>query len=500
MPFFMLDSRALRVEPNGAKGAGTLSPGQEVEVLEESQGWSKIKRKALTGWVLSSVIGPKPPFPPNPNIDKQEFYRQCWLEGLAAEVAPHYLAAVAMLRSEIKGDSLDDKQFGPYRFMMSEWDAVRNIASFNLTDLRADDINEWEYQCTVYAAMTARDIDALTKGLGRPPSAHELYLAHLIGATAAIASVQPPDEAIDQNLTSAKDSELPEGGLTRPQIMARYTSFLQNPGPPLESVKSGEALDRVAKALQAALGATKDDILAAGTDIIGSTPGFGTIDDAETPGTGGQTGGPVSIPGGTPGAPASGAGGPLGELIASKESGKMGYGAFNRGGAGDAFGKTMNFPKMPLANIVALQSRPRRDPERLFAVGRYQMIPSTMKDAIARLSVNTSQNFDAKLQEFLFRNYLIDVKRPLIKKFITAASPGNTDLFKAQVALALEFASVARPDTGLSHYGGSGHNRALISAAQTSLALTAEHAAYAANRSAGMTPDQAWTALSPGAA
>jgi hypothetical protein len=283
--------------------------------------------------------------------------------------------------------------------------------------------------------------------------------------------------------------------------MSRYSTYLQDQGPPLVAVKSSVALQRIGKDLQTALDAVRADMITAGTDVLGSTPGLGDmIDKADDPPAAPSPGGPVGpIPGGNPGAPASGVGGPLGELIASKESGKAGYGAFNRGGAGDSAGKTMNFPQMQISQVMALQALSKSNPNRLFAVGRYQMIPGTMKDGVAKLSINTSLNLDAKMQEFLFRNYLLSRKRPLIKAFVTASNPTTTDLSKAQMALALEFASVGEPGTGLSHYGGTGHNRALISPAQTAAALNAEHQAYKANLAAGMGPDQAWTALAPGA-
>jgi hypothetical protein len=152
----------------------------------------------------------------------------------------------------------------------------------------------------------------------------------------------------------------------------------------------------------------------------------------------------------------------------------------------------MNFSVMTLAAIRSLQAKPRSDPNRLFAVGKYQIIPSTMRDAITRLGLSVDRMLTNDLQETLFRDYLIAIKRPQVKSFITG---GGSTLGDAQLALALEFASFADPHTGRSHYGGSGGNRSSVTIAQAAVALKAEQTAYQ-SLVAGMTPDKAWNALS----
>jgi hypothetical protein len=187
---------------------------------------------------------------------------------------------------------------------------------------------------------------------------------------------------------------------------------------------------------------------------------------------------------------ALGAGGPLGQLIARGEGD---YGTFNRGNAGDSPGKKINFAQMTMRDIMALQSLPPGNGQRLFAVGKYQVIPVTMRGAVAALGIGADEKFGPPLQEKVFRNYLIASKRPKVKAFITGQS---NDLFAAQLALALEFASVADPNTGRSHYGGSGGNRSSIKIAETATALNAERAAYQAKIAAGTSPNDAWNALS----
>jgi hypothetical protein len=148
---------------------------------------------------------------------------------------------------------------------------------------------------------------------------------------------------------------------------------------------------------------------------------------------------------------------------------------------------------MTLAQVRAQQALPRGNANSLFAVGKYQIIPSTMKDAIAKLGLDPNRMLTPDLQEFLFRNYLVGIKRPQVKSFITGA---GTTLKAAQLALALEFASVADPNTGKSHYGGSSGNRASITTTQTAMALNAEQAKFQQNVASGMSSSNAWTTLS----
>jgi hypothetical protein len=180
-------------------------------------------------------------------------------------------------------------------------------------------------------------------------------------------------------------------------------------------------------------------------------------------------------------------GGALGDLIGSVEAGKAGYDAFNRGSA-DSSG-AMNLSRLSIGEILSRQSLPKDDPQRLFAVGKYQLIPSTLRDAVQKLALDQSTRFTARTQENLFRNYLIAIKRPKVKDYIVGKAD---DIATAQVALAMEFASIARPDTGKSHYGGSNANLARITAEQTAKALQEERNAYQASQ------EKAWNHLSRG--
>ncbi|MGO4778816.1 hypothetical protein AB4084_25455, partial [Lysobacter sp. 2RAB21] len=144
------------------------------------------------------------------------------------------------------------------------------------------------------------------------------------------------------------------------------------------------------------------------------------------------------------------------------ERGEGGYGSYNRGRAGDANGRTIDFSQMTLGELQRRQHLPAGNPDRLFAVGKYQIIPGTMDLAVASLRLDPNQRVTPELQERIFSDYLISRKQPGIRDYITG-QPGAS-LHRAQDQLAGEWASVADPDTGRSRYGGVGGNAASISA------------------------------------
>lgn len=491
MPF-MTTTRTLREEPNGDETVSRFSRGFEVTILQESEGWVQVQRGAISGWVPKDAVGDTSPLAPDTSVDNAAFFRQCWLDGLSYAVFPHYLAGVAKLRSGIRNDALNE-QTGVFRLLKSEWDAVRQDASLGLTDFAASDISDWGYQTTAFAAMTAREFEAAKAALGRPPSAHELYLAQLMGSKAVGSAIANLKATTKDDLNTVKqDIDLPIGGLTRDQILARYAKYLLDAGSPPTPSTGKDALDRIAADLQNALDAVKDAIVAAGNDVLGVTPDAAElVGDVKQPGVKPAPAGAVNNPPVGPGpAGKPGAGGHLGQLIARGEGD---YSTFNRGNAGDSARQKIDFSQMTIQDIMAHQALPPGNGQRLFAVGKYQVIPVTMRGAVASLGIAMNQTFGPTLQEQVFRNYLIADKRPNVKKYIIGQS---NNLLGAQFALALEFASVADPNTGRSHYGGSGGNRASISSAETAKALNDERIQYQENIDEGMSSTDAWNALS----
>lgn len=199
-----------------------------------------------------------------------------------------------------------------------------------------------------------------------------------------------------------------------------------------------------------------------------------------------------------PAAPPSGRYGPtpLSDLIGRGEGG---YGSFNRGRAGDARGATLDFSEMTVGEVMRRQSLPQQHPQYLFAVGKFQMIPGTLRETVDRLDIDPSTRFTPDVQERMFAEYLVSGKRPAVREYITGAG-GPRALGAAQLALAQEFASVADPRTGRGYYDGdSAGNHASISAAQVQQALDRMRESYRANVQRGMAPAEAYAAIGGGA-
>ncbi|MGX2086039.1 XVIPCD domain-containing protein [Xanthomonas axonopodis pv. maculifoliigardeniae] len=190
---------------------------------------------------------------------------------------------------------------------------------------------------------------------------------------------------------------------------------------------------------------------------------------------------------------------PLADLIQRGESGRGNYNSYNRGtyigsdGREHIRGSTgpIDFSSMTVGDVMDAQALPRGDQERLFAVGRYQVIPFTMKDAVNKLDLERSEAFTPEIQDQVFSDYLITHKRSAVRNYITDAS--GSSLNGAQTALAQEWASIADPDTGKSYYdkpGGSNH--ASITNAETENALNAMRQSYRQAIESGVAPEQAW--------
>lgn len=150
--------------------------------------------------------------------------------------------------------------------------------------------------------------------------------------------------------------------------------------------------------------------------------------------------------------------GPLGGLIAKAESGKDGYNAFNRGTANGAIipaGGKLDLTKMSIKEIMAKQALPPGSPDRLFAVGKYQCIPVTLKAACQALNIDINQPFNEQCQDIICQEYLVGKKRPALIAYYR--NPNKNDeklLMDAGKSLAAEFASIEDPYFLGYPYGG----------------------------------------------
>ena len=165
------------------------------------------------------------------------------------------------------------------------------------------------------------------------------------------------------------------------------------------------------------------------------------------------------------------------EVIASGEGG---YNSVNRGTAGDTpggaqsiFGK--NLTDMTVGEIINAQQA-----KKVFAVGKYQIIDTTMLDFVNNSSVDRDDLFNASTQE-KFTDYVINVKRPAVGKYLRGETNDPTE---AGQALAREFASVGLQyaengmPRGSSRYADRGGNRASITPEEIIAALEKDRKAY----------------------
>ena len=147
---------------------------------------------------------------------------------------------------------------------------------------------------------------------------------------------------------------------------------------------------------------------------------------------------------------------PLGDLISKGEGD---WNAVNRGWAGDTpggiqrlTGKT--FDQFTVGQVMDMQRR------WLFAVGRYQFIPKTLRFAVSMSDVKITDKFTPDTQNRLFAA-LLEHKRPEIGAYLR----GEHDSLNAALrGLAKEWASVEYFGWGgRGYYNHIGGNRAHIS-------------------------------------
>ncbi|MGU3414481.1 hypothetical protein ACLBW0_10895 [Enterobacteriaceae bacterium C34A] len=106
----------------------------------------------------------------------------------------------------------------------------------------------------------------------------------------------------------------------------------------------------------------------------------------------------------------------------------------------------------------------------MFATGRFQIIPGTLRDAVKVLNLDINKLYDELMQDYIFEEYLIKIKRKPIIDYLE----GSGSVEDAAYAWAKEFASagvrkgciinkgnIARYD-GISYYAGDGLNKAHI--------------------------------------
>ncbi|EJN34533.1 hypothetical protein [Pseudomonas sp. GM80] len=118
-------------------------------------------------------------------------------------------------------------------------------------------------------------------------------------------------------------------------------------------------------------------------------------------------------------------------LLASVESNND-YTAYNKTKGGH-----QSFYKTDLTTWTIAELQKKQMDRDVLAAGRYQMIADTINGAVKKLELDTSLKFDEKMQDKIFEEYLIRIKRKAFIQYLE----GDGDIEKAAYAWALEFAS-----------------------------------------------------------
>ena len=158
-----------------------------------------------------------------------------------------------------------------------------------------------------------------------------------------------------------------------------------------------------------------------------------------------------------------------GGLLDFIASGEGGYNSMNQGTRGGSIvGSTHNASEILGKNLTDMtvgEVMSQQSSGKLFAAGRYQIIPSTMKYIVKEMNIDKDAKYDKTLQDKLGVG-LIQYKRPYAWQYIQKQ---HNDESGAMLELAREWASLPDPATGESVYGNG--NKALHSVAEVKAAL-----------------------------
>src|SRR6185312_16636274 len=163
-----------------------------------SGGHRRFQRRQLPGsaWIKMRPTG-TPARGRAMAIDPDFFAQQCVRMGLFCGTNPHYMLAVAKLRSGI-ADTNEGDQIGPFRLTQAQWIANSKESDLGF-DFEPDDINLWTNQCSVFALMASRAFATFVTANNRNPSAKELYVAQFPAAASATLSTD-----LQQAITSTQ--------------------------------------------------------------------------------------------------------------------------------------------------------------------------------------------------------------------------------------------------------------------------------------------------------
>lgn len=263
----MTATRTLRDGPFGKSLNIKATAGAKVRIIDDTTHplWTKIELlegnadPKPQGWVSSASInltsdtlGP---------LDKTLFATECIFNSVTFRVMPHYLMAIAHMRTNITdGPNANGVDYGPFALSQTEWTHFGSLEEFAL-NMSAADFKSWLAQCTVFAAMTNVTQRKFALLLANQPTAAQLALAQMIGTSAALRAIHAPQKKISEILDSVPQPELEADIIEKARLPDRYKEFLDD--------KTGEqALNAVTQKLQTSLDETKSFITRAAGEYI----------------------------------------------------------------------------------------------------------------------------------------------------------------------------------------------------------------------------------------
>ena len=151
------------------------------------------------------------------------------------------------------------------------------------------------------------------------------------------------------------------------------------------------------------------------------------------------------------------------QLMAASVKGQESFGgdynAFNTGNAGDV-PKGSLLEGRALSDYTVREIMDLQDAKKVFAVGAYQTIPTTLAEGVNALGISDDAKFDEAIQDRIFEGYLIGLKRKPVARYLRGESD---DLDAAVESLAKEFASFPSVSkNGVSFYDDVGGNEAKV--------------------------------------
>jgi len=127
------------------------------------------------------------------------------------------------------------------------------------------------------------------------------------------------------------------------------------------------------------------------------------------------------------------------------------------------YGKlTKPLSEYTVGEVMAFQKNARSGDGQLFATGRYQFIPSTLKDLVEKSNTPANSKFNKETQDKLA--YQLLISKPATKAYIFAENEDNKDnLEKAALGVAQIWSSVGVPYATNGKYGRVEKNQSFYS-------------------------------------